>query len=51
MRHITGLAFYTQLYGANNTRKYGYLKEKPDFYQEGNIPDTFIDFENNERGR
>ena len=31
-------------------RKYGYFKEKLDFYQEGDIPDTFIDFTNNEKG-
>lgn len=50
MRHITGLVFYTQKYGAEQARKYGYLKEKLDYYQEGDINDTFIDFDNNEKG-
>ena len=50
MRHITGLVFYTQRYGETQARKYGYLKEKLDFYQEGDIKDTLIDFDNNEIG-
>ena len=50
MRHITGLAFLTKIFGTDKARKLGYLKEHWDFFSHSDNEDTLIDFDNNEKG-
>lgn len=50
MRHITGLAFYTQLYGPAVALKSGFLKEFRDMIREYDKEDTLIDLSNNMKG-
>ena len=50
MRHITGLAFFTQLFGVVKTISLGYMKEFKDMIFEHDFEDTKIDIENNKRG-
>ena len=50
MRHITGLAFFTQMFGASKTRLLGYTKEFKDMLFEHDLDDTKIDLNNNKIG-
>ena len=50
MRHITGLAFFTQMYGAQEAKNLGYTKELKDIIFEHDLDDTKIDLENNKKG-
>ena len=50
MRHITGLAFFTQMYGVEEAKSLGYTKELKDIIFEHDLEDTKIDLENNKKG-
>ena len=50
MRHITGLAFLTKIFGVEKARKLGFLKEHWDIFTHEDKEDTLVDFENNEKG-
>ena len=50
MRHITGLAFFTQMYGEEEAKSLGYTKELKDIIFEHDLDDIKIDLENNKKG-